>query len=386
MTIGVITTHPIQYQVPLFRELTTRDNVEVSVFYERIPDAEKQGKDFGTSFSWDLPLLEGYPWSVRAGGGRQSEQAEANTFERIVEAYRNVDVMLIHGWQSTYMRRAWWKGLWRDVPLLVRGDSNSMKPRPWYIHLLHRLYLQPFDGYLYVGYANKQLYRDSGISSEALYFAPRCVENSRFDEDWKKRRKERTALRSELGVDEAALCFLFCGKFIGKKRPADVVEGFVQAWRASNSSMHLLMVGDGRLRGDTEDLVPDEAPLTFTGFLNQTEIGAAYAAADALVLPSNYGETWGLVVNEGMIFECPAIVSDRVGCGPDLIQDGQTGYTVPFGDTKALASAMVNMAQHPDRVCEMGAAARNLVLSDYTIEKAADGIIEAARAAYAEGT
>jgi len=111
MTIGVITTHPIQYQVPLFRELTTRDNVEVSVFYERIPDAEKQGKDFGTSFSWDLPLLEGYPWSVRAGGGRQSEQAEANTFERIVKAYRNVDVMLIHGWQSTYMRRAWWKGL-----------------------------------------------------------------------------------------------------------------------------------------------------------------------------------------------------------------------------------------------------------------------------------
>jgi len=382
VTIGVFTTHPIQYQVPLFREISGRDRVGLSVFYARIPDVEAQGKGFGTSFAWDVPLLQGYSWRVQEGNVERGAIEEESTFSSISEAYREVDVMLIHGWQSTYMRRAWWKGIWEDVPLLVRGDSNSMKPRPWYVHLLHRLYLRPFDAYLYVGNANRQLYTDSGVSTEALYYAPRCVENDRFDKDWKEKRKEQTTLRSNLGIEKSALCFLFCGKFISKKRPTDVVEAFMKAWQTSDSPMHLLMVGDGTLRDKLENLAPEEAPITFTGFLNQTEIGAAYAAADALVLPSNYGETWGLVVNEGMIFECPAIVSDRVGCGPDLIEEGETGHTIPFRDVKALARTMNQMASRPARVAEMGKNARELVLSEYTIEKAADGIVEAALEAH----
>ena len=40
--------------------------------------------------------------------------------------------------------------------------------------------------------------------------------------------------------------------------------------------------------------------LKLIGFLNQTELGEAYALADCLVLPSDYPETWGLVVNEAL--------------------------------------------------------------------------------------
>jgi glycosyltransferase involved in cell wall biosynthesis len=380
--IGIVTTHPIQYQVPLFREISGRDKVNLSVFYGRIPDVEEQGEGFGTAFTWDLPLLRGYSWRVQEGNVDRGEVREENTFNRISEAYREVDIMLIHGWQSAYMRRVWWKGIWEDVPLLVRGESNSMKPRSWYVRALHYGYLRPFDRYLYIGETNRQFYRKAGVSSEALCSAPYCVENSRFDSDWRERKEEKASLRSEFGIGEVAVCFLFCGKFIEKKRPTDVVEGFLQAWHSSNSPMHLLMVGDGTLRDEVENLAPDDAPITFTGFLNQTEIGAAYAAADTLVLPSNYGETWGLVVNEGMIFECPAIVSDRVGCGPDLIREGKTGYTVPFENIKVLAGTMNQMASHPARVAEMGRNARQLVLSEYTIKKAADGIVEAALEAH----
>lgn len=384
MTIGVITTHPIQYQVPLFRELTSRDSVDVSVFYGRIPNVEEQGEDFGTSFTWDLPLLEGYPWSVQANGIRRNGDAEANTFDGIGEAYREVDVMLIHGWQSAYMRRGWWSGIWSDVPLLVRGDSNSMKPRLWAIRHLHRLYLRPFEAYLYVGKSNRRFYEEAGIPSTSLYFSPRCVENRRFDNDRERLEESREDLRAEMGTEESATCFLFCGKFIEKKRPTDVVAAFEAARRETDAAMHLLMVGDGVLHDAAKERAADGAPVTFTGFLNQTEIGEAYAAADVLVLPSNYGETWGLVVNEGMIFECPAIVSDRVGCGPDLIREGETGYTVPFADTDALADRMVRMAEHPEKTRKMGAQARELVMSEYTIERAADGIVHAARDAYEE--
>ena len=378
--IGVVTTHPIQYQVPLFREIESRDEVELTVFYGRIPDAARQGEGFGTAFAWDLPLLQEYSWRVLEEASDAGETQ--NTFPGLAHAYRQVDVMLVHGWQSTYMRKAWWKGLWADVPLLVRGDSNSLKPRARPVRQLHRLYLRPFTGYLYVGESNRQFYRNAGVSPDALYFAPRCVENRRFDEDWTQLKGTRAEVRAELDIAESAVCFLFCGKFVEKKHPTAVVEAFARLWRNMDRSLHLLMVGDGELRPKAENRVPDGAPVTFTGFLNQTEIGEAYAAADVLVLPSDYGETWGLVVNEAMIFECPAIVSDRVGCGPDLVRDGETGHTVPFGDTEALADTMAQTAQHPERIPEMGAAARELVLSEYSIERAADGIVEAARDAY----
>jgi len=384
LQLGVVTTHPIQYQVPLFRELNRRSGVQVSVFYERIPGAVEQGEDFESSFTWDLPLLDGYPWKVMKGGHNRKRECGETGFSDFAQVYRDVDVMLIHGWQSGYMRRAWWSGLWTDVPLLVRGDSNNMKPRPWYIRLIHRLYVRPFQQYLYVGEGNRKFYQNAGIPSEALYFSPRCVENSRFHEDWRRLKNSQAELRAEHGVSGSAICFLFCGKFVEKKRPTDVVRAFVKLHRETDRSVHLLMVGDGNLSAEVKARVPEGAPVTFTGFLNQTEIGEAYAVGDVLILPSDYGETWGLVVNEAMIFGCPAIVSDRVGCGPDLIREGETGFTVPFGDMRALAGTMAQMAEHPERIPEMGAAARDLVLSEYTIERAADGIVEAARDAYHE--
>ena len=59
-------------------------------------------------------------------------------------------------------------------------------------------------------------------------------------------------------------------------------------------------------------------PASFAGFLNQTEICKAYVAADCLVLPSDYGETWGLVTNEAMAAGLPCILSDRCGAALDL--------------------------------------------------------------------
>jgi glycosyltransferase involved in cell wall biosynthesis len=387
LRLGIVTTHPIQYQAPLFRELTARPTLNPTVYFGRLPDAQEQGEGFGTTFRWDLPLLEGYAWKVLdEGAGASSSYADVPCFRSFGEAYDDVDVMLIHGWQARYMHRAWWHGLRRPMPLLVRGESNAMRSRPWYVRLLHRLYLMPYDGYLYIGESSRRFFRRAGAAPEALFPARYCVENERFDADWKLLEPRREDVRRQLGIAPGATCFVFCGKFIEKKRPLDVVRGFLAARERSAQSMHLLMVGDGELRAVVEEHVPREAPITLTGFLNQTEIGEAYAAADVMVLPSNYGETWGLVVNEGMVFELPALVSDRVGCGPDLVRDGETGFVFPFGDTEALASRMAQCADDAAATRRMGAAARRLVMNQYTVAQAADGIEQAARDAHRQCT
>jgi glycosyltransferase involved in cell wall biosynthesis len=138
------------------------------------------------------------------------------------------------------------------------------------------------------------------------------------------------------------------------------------------------MVGAGELMEPARVLAHQEQlPLSFTGFLNQSEIVRAYVAADCLVLPSDAGETWGLVVNEAMACGLPAIVSDQVGCGMDLVHEQETGATFPMGDVTALANRIEEFAADPDELIAMGQRAQQLVLTHYSVERAVEGTLSA---------
>jgi len=170
--------------------------------------------------------------------------------------------------------------------------------------------------------------------------------------------------------------FAFAGKFIEKKGPMDFVRAIDRAAR-QGAAVQGLMVGDGPLRAGCEDFVrAHRSPIRFTGFLNQSKIVAAYVASDLLVLPSDGGETWGLVVNEAMVCARPCIVSDRVGCGTDLVIPQETGALFPLGDIDALANSMVELAGNPERMISMGIGARSR-LTNYSVEAAVDGVMQA---------
>ena len=190
-------------------------------------------------------------------------------------------------------------------------------------------------------------------------------------------RAQRGELRRKWSIPDDVTCFLFCGKLIPKKHPLDLLRALVRAVE-TGAPAHVLIVGDGELMAEARALVDSRRlPVTFAGFLNQTEIVSAYVAADCLVLPSDTGETWGLVVNEAMACGLPAIVSDQVGCGPDLVSDDVTGATFPMGDVEALAQRLIEFAGDPDRLPELGAAARERVVSHYSVERAVAGTMAA---------
>lgn len=197
---------------------------------------------------------------------------------------------------------------------------------------------------------------------------------------------------------------MYCGKFEQKKHPVELVEAFLQAHQQSmhsepNTPIHLLMVGDGELRRECETrvamqeargarreargelalgasiLVP-RPPVTFAGFLNQSQIVDAYVASDVLALPSDAGETWGLVVNEAMACGRPAIVSDLVGCAADLIEEGQTGWVFPFGNWQALSNRLLAIANAPCVLTEMSGRCVEKI-TGYAPEVAAAGIADA---------
>jgi glycosyltransferase involved in cell wall biosynthesis len=145
------------------------------------------------------------------------------------------------------------------------------------------------------------------------------------------------------------------------------------------------VAGDGALRTafEAEARTIPELRVHMLGFLNQTEIGRAYAMADCLILPSRRGagETWGLVVNEAMQFGLPAIVSDGVGCHPDLIREGETGFSFPSGSVLELAQRLEKIAtQSMEERVRLGESAQRQIAA-FSLAVAVNGLGAAIRVA-----
>lgn len=385
MRLTAVATHPVQYQAPYFRALAGMPEIDLHVFYAVLPSAEEQGVGFGRSFEWDVPLLDGYSWGVLDGVQHRKDTTSGFSALSVpgiraqLQAARP-DAILVPGWQSKVLVQAARAAAAMRIPAILRGDSNDLRKRPLWARLAHRWYFRRFAAFLAVGRANRRLYERAGVSSDRIFAVPHVVDNDRFVQAARELRPRRAELRRSWSIEGGTFCVLFAGKLQAKKRPGDLLEALELA-RSSHGDLRLLVVGSGELESELRVRARERRlPVTFAGFLNQSEIPAAYASADALVLPSDAGETWGLVVNEAMASGLPAVVSDRVGCREDLVSDGETGFSFPLGDTRALAACLTTLAKDPIRAAAMGDAARRRVLEFYSMERAVDGTMTALQA------
>jgi glycosyltransferase involved in cell wall biosynthesis len=115
----------------------------------------------------------------------------------------------------------------------------------------------------------------------------------------------------------------------------------------------------------------------FTGPIDYVDVPKYINAADVLVAPYNpdkiesaeqvrkHGLGAPLKVYEYMAVGKPVITTD-VRPISDPVDDGVTGYLVPPGDSEALGSALERILDDPGSVAEMGAAARQSMIANYS--------------------
>jgi glycosyltransferase involved in cell wall biosynthesis len=381
--LGILSTHPIQYHAAWFRELAAQSYLDTHVYYSHRATPQEQARaGFGVEFDWDIPLLTGYPHSflrnVATSPGNGSffgfDTPEIGNIIRSGE----YDAVLVNGWHYKSAWQAIWACRQSAVKVLVRGDSHLQTPRSTLKKAVkslgYRCFIPRFSACLAVAKWSREYFLHYGARPERVFFVQHAVENERIAAECANLQHTLSQLRQRWRLDEKAIVLMFAGKFIDKKRPMDFVQAVGKAAR-QGVAVQGLMVGDGPRRAACEELVrTHDIPVRFTGFLNQSQIVAAYVACDLLILPSDAGETWGLVVNEAMACGRPCIVSDAVGCGPDLIQQGETGATYPIGNVDMLAALIIDFAKYPSNLGTMGANAQNRV-KQYSVQAAVDGVL-----------
>lgn len=378
-----VTSHPIQYQIPIFRHLENNPEIEFSVLFAMMPNANEQGSGFDVAFEWDLPLMEGYLFKVlknvsaKPGVTHFSGCDTPGVFREL--KWMKPDAVVVNGWVVKTCLQALWACKRLGIPCIVRGEANDLRVRPAWKKWLQGLLVRQYAACLYIGEKNRQFYLARKVPDEKLFPARYCVESDRFEHQADSLQGQVEELRGQWNIPETSVCFIFCGKFENKKHPLELLQAFRMAIQKT-TDLHLLMVGDGALRPECEAFVAEHGlPVSFAGFLNQTEIVKAYVAADCLVLPSDAGETWGLVTNEAMACGRPAIVSSLSGCAIDLVIPGKTGEVFEFGDWASLASLMVSIGSDRNHCRKMGENALRHV-RHYSPKAAADGLATAVEA------
>ena len=326
--LAIVTTHPIQYYAPMFKLLTMRGNIDIRVFYTWGEKAlDKYDPGFDKKIEWDIPLLEGYPyeWVENTSAKPGSHHFRGIINPHLINQIRKwqPDAVLFYGWayHSHLKAMRYFKN---KVAVLFWGDSTLLDEQMGARNLLKSVFLKwvykHIDHAFYVGSNNKHYFKRYGLKENQLSFAPHATDNERFADN---KSAEAILIRKKLGIRNDEILILFAGKLEGKKSPELLLNAFLAL---NKPGMHLLFVGNGGLENNLKIMAADKPSVHFMDFHNQSAMPAIYQACDLFCLPSKGpGETWGLAVNEAMACGKAILVSDKVGCAIDLVNEGYNG-------------------------------------------------------------
>jgi glycosyltransferase involved in cell wall biosynthesis len=383
---------PAPSAVPLYRRLAADPRLEFTVFYGSSDGVKPFDDGYGSPIAWDADLTAGYRSVFLQAADRTPGLGEyfwaTRNWDIVPILLRgSYDVLWMAGYYSaTYLMAALAQRA-RGGAVLFREEQTLLDARSAANVIVKQLAVRPYLalGYgLYISTENRRWLESHGVPDERLFPAPYTVDNRFFQARAQELRRQHDALRSSFGIAaDSGPVIATVSRLIPKKQPLFLLEAFRRA--RERVRCVLLIVGSGPVEQELRDQVRRQAipDVVFAGFLNRSEVARAYAAADVFTLLSREKETFGLVVNEALNFALPAVISDRVGCAPDLVSSGYNGFVVSSSDPAEAADAFERLARDPELRAGMGTASRERIDS-WDVERSAAGIIEAATVAARE--
>lgn len=358
LRIAYFVSHPIQYQAPLLRLIAADPEIDLKVFfYSDFSLKPYQDSGFGRVIEWDVPLIEGYDYSfLDCWGSKQQQVSQQSLAKDITKHLKQgqFDAVWVHGWSWFCSIQAVLAANRLGIPVLLRGETSGLsEPTHPLKKRAKRVFLNwlfpKIAAFLYIGTLNRQFYKNYGVEDDRLFCVPYAVDNDYFQQRVMLARPNREELRRSLNLDFGRPIILYAAKLIDVKRPQDLLAAYqlLCGDNIKKPEPYLLFVGDGvlRLTLETQAQAINYQSIRFLGFRNQSEMPAIYDLCDVFVLPSNF-EPWGLAINEVMNAGKAVVVSDRVGCAPDLVREGQNGRIFPVGEITALAEAISFCIDH----------------------------------------
>ncbi len=359
MRLLIITSHPIQYNAPLFSYLTKHSHYSIKVIYTLgVNTNTLVDNSFGVYENWNIDLLDGYDYEFIENTSYHPSSIKYLGIKnpsliKNIKAYKP-DGIIVYGWkhQSHFSVLNYFHG---KVPIIFRGDSTTLDDcsgfslRSYFRFVFLQWVYRKVDYVLSPGTASDQYFLKSGLKQNQIIRAEHAIDNERFMSMSKIEEKELLNLKSSLSIKENQIVFLFAGKFIDKKNPLLLIEAFEKLKKIENN-VRLLLVGSGILEKQIKERINGlplqiSSSITVLPFQDQHQIKLLYRVSNVFVLSSKGPqETWGLSVNEALACGTPVIVSDKCGSSKDLVKHEENGLVFKSDDCQDLIQKM-------ERIC-----------------------------------
>ena len=363
--LAVVTTHPIQYNVPWLVKLAEK-GIVIKVFYtyEQSRSGQVFDTGFGKEIRWDIPLLEGYehefvPNTSRRPGLHHFMGIVNPQLTARIEAWQP-DGVLVIGWNySSHLHCM--RHFHGRIPVYFRGDSVLLHERTGIRKLARRIFLtwvyRHVDYAFYVGTHNRSYFLRHGMKPDQLVFSPQAIDIQRFSQPDEVYRQQAEFRKKELGIPAGNLTVLFAGKMTTVKNPGFMIR---LARACVGLPVSFLLVGDGALKDEIEQQAAGMSNVLFMDFQNQTVMPVVYRMGDVYIMPS-LSETWGMGVSEAMACGLPVMASEHVGCVADLVLENKTGMIFRLDDIDKCMEFLRRLCHRRDEVVEMATCANSLI-------------------------
>jgi glycosyltransferase involved in cell wall biosynthesis len=290
----------------------------------------------------------------------------------------NYDTIILGGWDEPIYLLLWLWGVIRRRRIFFWVESTAKDSlRRGTKEKYKRALLARAAGCIVPGKRSFEYCRQLGVPAERIFTAPNATDRSYFREKAERLLPRRAGLRREKGLE--GLVVLFVGRLVESLKGVSTLIKAADLLQKAGEKVALLIVGDGPDRKSYEDQIRTGGirEVRFLGLLDHEKLCRYYAMADLLVQPSR-SEPWGFVLNEGMEFGLPLVVSEAVGAGPDLVKEGENGFVFPVGDSQELARVLQKFIKKEGFREKLGATSRSLV-EHFSPDHWAEGVIKAIR-------
>ena len=209
----------------------------------------------------------------------------------------------------------------------------------------------------------------AGLEPDRLLWMPNPVDTDEFAPCAPERRRE---LRARFGIGPSAPVVIFVGRLAPEKELPSLIRAFAAARRGLPNAT-LVLVGDGPMRSELETLAAGlglNGAVRFTGRQTGAEVRDWLQASDVFALvSSNEGLACSLL--EAMAVGLPSVVSD-IPANVQLVETEVHGLHAALGSPDSIAGALHRLLLDAPLRVRLGAAARQRILTGYSIDKVMD--------------
>ncbi|MBB1160670.1 glycosyltransferase [Aquariibacter albus] len=264
------------------------------------------------------------------------------------------------------------------VPVVLSRRVDNPEPRAW-VALKYRLH----DRIVTISEGIRRVLRAEGVPEAKLVCVPSAVDTTAYA-PIAADHPDRAAVRAELGLAPDTLLLVMAAQFIARKGHRTLLAALpgvlarhprARVLLLGRGPLHEAIVAEARAAG-LHGALPDGGPVLFPGF--RDDLPRLLPACDLMVHPAEM-EGLGVALLQAAACGLP-IVAGRAGGIPEIVRPGLNGELIEPGDAAALAQHLTNLLGDPALRARYGAAGRQLVLDEFSVDAMVDGNLAVYRA------